>query len=204
MKFAKGRAKTGGRVKGTPNKGPKKRRPKIRIEAAPRRSKTTETAPNADAAIIDEIIAQALAGSVDHQRLFLRYLRVAERYLAPIEYVAPSNEVEARQTILVLGDRVARGEISIEAHETLLSGLRLFLGMAAAEKMGAGGERFVIVEGNDNADLPLSPDDASQRPALTVVPSIEPAPPAVVADAPEASSLENVLSFGRPPSGDAA
>jgi hypothetical protein len=59
----------------------------------------------------------------------------AETFITrPIDYKAPETVEEARGTILTLGERLARAEISIEAHDALVNGLKAFLGDRAAEQ----------------------------------------------------------------------
>jgi len=48
--------------------------------------------------------------------------------------VASNFETAIGLAILVLGERVARNEISVEAHEVLLNNLRAYLGDKAAEQ----------------------------------------------------------------------
>src|SRR5580692_9309623 len=43
-----------------------------------------------------------------------------QTFIEPVDYMAPTTPEEARATILVLGERVARGELSVEAHSVLL------------------------------------------------------------------------------------
>jgi uncharacterized protein with von Willebrand factor type A (vWA) domain len=57
-----------------------------------------------------------------------------QTFIGPIDYTAPATPEEARAMILVLGERVARNEISVEAHEVLLNNLRAYLGDKAAEQ----------------------------------------------------------------------
>jgi hypothetical protein len=160
--FQKGHKKVGGRVAGTPNKAT--------VAAAKMVKKDDHES------IIDGVVRKAKAGDAFYEAMFLRYLRPkAQTFLGPIlDYVAPTNAEEALRNVAMLGERLARGEISAELHEALLSGLRVYLGITAAEKFGAGNaQRFVVIEGNTNVDLPLPQSDASMasRPALMVVPS---------------------------------
>ena len=46
----------------------------------------------------------------------------------------PRTADEARATILELGARLAKREISVEAHDALINGLRVYLGDRAAEQ----------------------------------------------------------------------
>ena len=56
-----------------------------------------------------------------------------ETFTAAIDYETPKT-VEAREAILALGERLAKGEISVELHDGLINGLRAFLGDKAAEQ----------------------------------------------------------------------
>ena len=49
-------------------------------------------------------------------------------------YAAPTTVEEARALILGLGERLARGEISVIAHDALINGLKVYLGDKAAEQ----------------------------------------------------------------------
>ena len=53
--------------------------------------------------------------------------------IGPVDYAEPRTAAEARAMILVLGGKVARGEISVEAHDVLLGNLRAYLADRAAE-----------------------------------------------------------------------
>ena len=57
-----------------------------------------------------------------------------QTFIGPIDYTTPTTPEEARAMILVLGERVARNEISVEAHDVLLGNLRAYLGDKAAEQ----------------------------------------------------------------------
>ena len=54
-----------------------------------------------------------------------------EMFLTPVDYTAPTTPEEARQTVLSLGQRLARGEVSVQAHDSIVAGLRAYLGDAA-------------------------------------------------------------------------
>jgi hypothetical protein len=61
-------------------------------------------------------------------------LTLRQTFIEPVDYMAPTTPEEARATILVLGERVARGELSVEAHSVLLDNLQAYLGDKAAEQ----------------------------------------------------------------------
>jgi hypothetical protein len=122
--FRKGRQKTGGRARGTPNHNTVRER-RLISEAADRR-------------IVHKTVTEAEAGNPGAQALYYRFLRPSrprpETFVGPIDYVAPATVEEARARILELGARLARGEISIEAHDSLVGGLKAFLGDKAADQ----------------------------------------------------------------------
>jgi hypothetical protein len=60
-----------------------------------------------------------------------------ETFVGPIGYAAPKTVEEARSAILALGERLAKCEISVEAHDSLISGLRAYLGDKAVEQQRA-------------------------------------------------------------------
>jgi F0F1-type ATP synthase gamma subunit len=53
--------------------------------------------------------------------------------IGPVDYAEPKTAAEARAMILTLGGKVARGEITVEAHDVLLGNLRAYLSDRAAE-----------------------------------------------------------------------
>jgi hypothetical protein len=61
-------------------------------------------------------------------------LTARQTFIGPVDYTAPTTPEEARAMILVLGERVARNELSVEAHAVLLDNLRAYLGDKAAEQ----------------------------------------------------------------------
>jgi hypothetical protein len=122
--MARGR-KTGGRKKGTPNK------------ATERQRRLIEAVNADDRAIVDQIIADAKSRDPESRRLYLRHLRPPlsrETFIGPIEYAAPKTVEAARAAILELGERLAKREISVEAHDALVNGIRAYLGDKAAEQ----------------------------------------------------------------------
>jgi hypothetical protein len=50
-----------------------------------------------------------------------------ETFVGPIDYAAPKTVQQARAAILELGERMARREISVEAHDALINGIRTYL-----------------------------------------------------------------------------
>ena len=57
-----------------------------------------------------------------------------EAFVAVDGYEEPKTVDEARALILKLGARLARGEISVIAHDALINGLKAYLGDKAAEQ----------------------------------------------------------------------
>jgi hypothetical protein len=63
-----------------------------------------------------------------------------EMFLTPVDYTAPTTPDEARSLVLTLGERLARGALSLQAHDALVAGLRAYLGdqaMALEEQVAA-------------------------------------------------------------------
>ena len=58
----------------------------------------------------------------------------SETFVGLADYVAPTTPEEARALILTLGERLARREVSVEAHDCLVNGLKTFLGDVAADQ----------------------------------------------------------------------
>jgi hypothetical protein len=125
MSFAKGHARQGGRVKGTPNK------------ATERQRRLIEAVDANDKAIIESLIRDAKAGDASARTIYFRFLRPPQprgTLVEPIDYSAPKTTEEARAVILTLGERLAKGEIGVEVHDSLIAGLRAYLGDKAAEQ----------------------------------------------------------------------
>jgi hypothetical protein len=122
--FKKGRQKTGGRAKGTPNHNTVRERRLV--------------ADKDDRKIIDGVIEASKAGDPSARVVYFRYVRPASprtgTFLKPIDYKVPTTVDEAHAAILALGGRLAKGEISLEAHDAFVGGLRAFLASKAAEQ----------------------------------------------------------------------
>jgi hypothetical protein len=120
MGFVKGGKKPpgSGKKKGAVNKGTM--RAKLLV------------AESDDKEIVDRTVAAAKLGDVQAQNLYYRFLRPpapkSQTFVAtPVDYVAPSGIEEARETLLTLGERLAKGEISIELHDALTNANKTFL-----------------------------------------------------------------------------
>jgi hypothetical protein len=175
LPFQKGRAKTGGRRAGTPNKNTVRRR----------------AAQNQTERIVDDVIRRAEAGDLECIRLYLRYLRAPRQtFVGPYAFTPPTNADEARSAILTLAAQLASQQLSLELHDALVDDLKVYLGAVAVDRLGSTGQKFVVVENNTFADLPLPRDDASlatsEQPAPT---GDEPAPE------PEPEEARRVLPF---------
>jgi hypothetical protein len=90
-----------------------------------------------DRVILDRIIAEAKAGDPNARNLYLRYIRPHQRpetILDPVDYKSPESLAEARETVLKLSQRLAKGEISLEMHDALINDLRAYLGDKAVDQ----------------------------------------------------------------------
>jgi hypothetical protein len=122
MKFANGRAKTGGRRPGSLNKRtiaaayPDAFGHLVKVMA------TTD-----DPTITPELRLRAAIVLVPYQHS-------KQTYLNPLPYAAQKTVEEARALLLELGERLMKGEIPIEAHDALVNGIRAFLSDKAAEQ----------------------------------------------------------------------
>jgi hypothetical protein len=116
--------KTGGRKKGTPNKSTERRR---RLLAA---------IDDDDREIIDRVIADARNGDHAARQIYFRFLRPSSRetFVRPIGYAKPKSVEQARELVLGLGECLAKGEVSVEAHDALVGGLKVYLSDKAAEQ----------------------------------------------------------------------
>jgi hypothetical protein len=125
-KFAKGKSRPAGsgRRKGTPNRNSERARRLI--------------AEGDDGKIVAKVVADAKAGDAEARRLYFRHLRPpapkSEQFVGPIPYIVPTTVEMARATILELGSRLAKRDISIEVHDALVNGLKAYLGDKAAEQ----------------------------------------------------------------------
>jgi hypothetical protein len=126
MTFVKGKPRppNAGRRAGTPNKATERARRLI--------------AEGRDRAIVDKITEGAETGDRAFAAMYLKHLRPPrprETFVTPIpDYAKPASIEAARQAILDLGERLAKGELSIEAHDALVGGLRTYLNDKAAEQ----------------------------------------------------------------------
>ncbi len=132
MPFQKGQPKpvNGGRRKGTPNK---KSVARGALEGLPDAlahlaQVMTSNEPN----ITPELKLRAAVALAQYQRP--RPYAGKETFTAAIDYETPKTVEAAREAILALGERLAKGEISVELHDGLINGLRAFLGDKAAEQ----------------------------------------------------------------------
>lgn len=123
MPFAKGKPRppNAGRRRGTPNRGTERARRLI--------------SDDDDKQIVERVITGAKNGEPEPLRVYFRYLRPpTPRFLTPIDYTSPQSLEEARAAFLELGQRLMNGEIPLEAHDALITGLKAYLGDTTAEQ----------------------------------------------------------------------
>jgi hypothetical protein len=119
-RFAHGRAKTGGRRPGSPNRGTERAR-RLISEAD-------------DEVIVTRVITGAKAGEPEALRTYFRYLRPpTPRFLNLIALEPPKTAQEARDAIARITSMVAMGEVDGEHGGRVIAGLEAFLGARAAE-----------------------------------------------------------------------
>jgi hypothetical protein len=63
----------------------------------------------------------------------LTFTATAETYVGPVDYAAPKTVREARTLILELGERLAKREIPVELHDSLITGIKAYLADQTAE-----------------------------------------------------------------------
>jgi hypothetical protein len=121
MAFAKGKRKTGGRCKGTPNKGTVRARMLI-----------TETD---DKIISDKVIEAAKNGDTQAWATYYRYIRppAAKALGKPIDLEPPKTAQEGRDGIARIASMIAMGTIDGEHGARIVAALEAFLNAKAAE-----------------------------------------------------------------------
>jgi hypothetical protein len=124
-------------VKGNPKpptSGRKKKTPIRRAgDLTPAIEHLAQVIVSADPAITPELKVRAAVGLAPYQNPKPTAPR-QETFIGPIDYTKPSTVEGARETILALGERLARREISVEAHDALVNGLRTYLADRAADQ----------------------------------------------------------------------
>jgi hypothetical protein len=88
-------------------------------------------------AIVRKTLSEAKAGNFAAMKLYYRYLRSPPPRMTlalAFSYTRPTSIDAAREAILDLGVRLARGELTIETHDSLIAGLRAYLNDRAAEQ----------------------------------------------------------------------
>jgi hypothetical protein len=106
------------------------RRPGSRNKLTEHERRLLEAADADDEAIVARVIAEAKAGNVAAMGLYFRFVRPAmrETFVRPVEgYTKPESVEEARERILALGVQLTIGAVSVEAHDALVGGLRVYL-----------------------------------------------------------------------------
>jgi hypothetical protein len=132
MSFTSGSPKpaNSGRKKGARNKRTLAASPKTYPDALEHLAKAVA---NDDGTVTPDLKLRAAIGVATYQHPKPAPFRT-ETFIGPIDYTAPKTPEEARQTILDLGERMARREISVEAHDALINGIRACLNDKAAEQ----------------------------------------------------------------------
>jgi hypothetical protein len=128
MSFANGHPKTGGRKKGSRNKRTLDAAP--RLDALDHIEKVMATDDGTISPDVRLRAAIALA-MYQHPRLSPSH---TEAFVTVDSYTSPKTPDEARQAILTLGERLAQGEVSVQAHDALVGGLKAYLSDKAAEQ----------------------------------------------------------------------
>lgn len=128
MAFTNGHPKTGGRKRGSRNK---------RTIAAAARPDALDhlekVVASTDGTITPDLKLRAAIALAAYQHSKPAPSHT-ETFVAVDSYEEPKTVEEARALILKLGARLARGEISVVAHDALVNGLRAYLGDKAAEQ----------------------------------------------------------------------
>jgi hypothetical protein len=126
--FVNGRTKTGGRTRGVKNR---------RTIAAQERLDALDfieaLVATDDGTISPDVRLRAATVLAAYQHSRPAPTRT-ETFVAVNGYAAPKTVEEARQAILDLGLLLAKGKISVEAHDALVGGLKAYLGDKAADQ----------------------------------------------------------------------
>ena len=128
MSFANGHAKMGGRQKGKRNKRTLDAAP--RLDALDHIEKVMATD---DGTISPDVRLRAATVLAAYQHSRPAPTRT-ETFVVVNSYAAPKTVEEARLAILELGLLLAKGGVSVEAHDALVGGLKAYLGDKAAEQ----------------------------------------------------------------------
>ena len=128
MVFAPGQPKIGGRKPGVRNK--KTVAARERADALDFIEKVVATD---DGTITSDVRLRAAATLARYEHPQPSPSRT-ETYVEIRGYVAPTTAIEAGQTLIALGEKLARGEISVEAHDALTGSLQTFLSSKAIDQ----------------------------------------------------------------------
>ena len=133
MTFTKGTPKpaNGGRKRGTRNR--RTIAAAGRPDALEHLEKVMTATAETDPLILPDMKLRAAIALAHFQHSKPAPTRI-ETFIGPIDYTKPATVEEARAALLELGERLARREISVEAHDALVGGLRAYLGDKAAEQ----------------------------------------------------------------------
>src|SRR5271166_3092209 len=131
MAFAKGKPRpaNSGRQKGARNKRTLAGAPKTYPDAL---EHLASVMASTDGTITPDLKLRAAIALAQYQHSKPTPLK--ETYVAVDDYTAPKTVEEARALILALGERLAKGEIPVELHDSLVNGIRAYLGDKAAEQ----------------------------------------------------------------------
>jgi hypothetical protein len=127
MTFVRGNPKppNSGRKKGTGNK-----RARAHPDALEHLAKVVD---GKMANVTEELRVRAASVLAQYQNPKPTAPRV-ETFITPINYTAPKTVEAARAMVLTLGERLSKREISVEAHDALVGGIKVYLTDKAAEQ----------------------------------------------------------------------
>ena len=123
-RFAPGNKASPGKAKGTRHKATAIAEKLFAADIAAVAKKVVEAAKNGESWACRLII----------ERLIGPAREAPEQTFLSLDYSAPTTPEEARASILVLGERAARGEISTQAYDVLIGNLRAYLSDRAVEQ----------------------------------------------------------------------
>jgi hypothetical protein len=130
MPFVKGRRKTGGRTRGTRNRRTLAAQPQTHPDAL---EHLAGVVASKDPLITPELKVRAAAALAQYQHSKPAGPR-PETFVTPINFEVPRTIEEARERVLELGGHLAKGAISVELHDALIGGIRVYLSDRASEQ----------------------------------------------------------------------
>jgi hypothetical protein len=123
--------KTGGRARGVPNK--RTVAAKVYPDALDHLARVMTATVQTDPLILPDMKLRAAIALAAYQHSKPAPSHT-EAFVTVDGYAAPATVEEARALMLGLGERLARGEISVIARDALINGLKVFLADKAAEQ----------------------------------------------------------------------